>query len=100
MTAEMTSSLMNWLSPTAMQSMGWALLHFLWQGTALAALAAAAMALSRVASIRYAIGVGALSLMLAVPVATFFFLGAYRTSRTSPACSLGSKARGNRFVPR
>ena len=31
-------SLMNWLSPTAMHSLGWALLHFLWQGTALAAL--------------------------------------------------------------
>ena len=35
------TTLMNWLSPSAMQSLGWALLHFLWQGTALAALAAA-----------------------------------------------------------
>ena len=42
--------LMNWVSPSAMQSLGWALLHFLWQGTALAALAAAAMALCRRAS--------------------------------------------------
>jgi beta-lactamase regulating signal transducer with metallopeptidase domain len=69
------TDLTSWLSPAVMHSLGWALLHFLWQGTAIAAIAAAAMSLSRVASIRYAIGVGALSLMLAVPVATFFFLG-------------------------
>jgi hypothetical protein len=53
--------------------LGWALLHFLWQGTALAALAAAAMAVCRRASTRYLVGVGALALMLFAPVATFFF---------------------------
>ena len=67
------STMMNWLSPSAMQSLGWALLHFLWQGTALAALAAAAMALCRRASTRYVLGVGALVLMLLAPLATFFF---------------------------
>src|SRR5579864_1486631 len=67
------STMMNWLSPGAMQSLGWALLHFLWQGTALAALAAAAMALCRRASTRYVLGVGALVLMLLAPLATFFF---------------------------
>ena len=51
------TSLMNWLSPSAMQSLGWALLHFLWQGTALAALAAGAMALCRRTSARYIVGV-------------------------------------------
>jgi beta-lactamase regulating signal transducer with metallopeptidase domain len=66
-------SLMNLVSPSAMQSLGWALLHFLWQGTALAALAAAAMALCRRASARYLIGVGALVLMLLAPLATFLF---------------------------
>jgi beta-lactamase regulating signal transducer with metallopeptidase domain/uncharacterized protein YnzC (UPF0291/DUF896 family) len=64
---------MNWLSPNAMQSLGWALLHFLWQGTALAALAAGAMALCRRASTRYVLGVGALVLMLLAPLATYFF---------------------------
>ena len=73
MTTGTTTSLMNWLSPSAMHSLGWALLHFLWQGTALAALAAAAMALCRRASTRYIIGVGALALMLLAPLATFFF---------------------------
>jgi beta-lactamase regulating signal transducer with metallopeptidase domain len=74
------TSITNWLSPTAMHSLGWALLHFLWQGTALAALSAATMALCRRASIRYALGVITLALMLAAPVATLFLL----TSRPAP----------------
>ena len=37
--------LTNWLSPSAMHSLGWTLLHFLWQGTAVAALAAVLMTL-------------------------------------------------------
>lgn len=68
------TSLTNWLSPTVMHSLGWALLHFLWQGTALAAVAAAVMALCRRASIRYVVGVGTLLLMLAAPVVTFLVL--------------------------
>jgi beta-lactamase regulating signal transducer with metallopeptidase domain len=73
MTTQLTTSLMNVLSPTAMQALAWALLHFLWQGTALAALAAAAMALCRSTSARYALGVGTLVLMLLAPLATFLF---------------------------
>jgi beta-lactamase regulating signal transducer with metallopeptidase domain len=57
-----------------MHSLGWALMHFLWQGTAVAALAAVLMTLCRRASARYVVAVGALVLMLATPVATFFFL--------------------------
>jgi beta-lactamase regulating signal transducer with metallopeptidase domain len=68
-----TTAIMTWLSPATMHSLGWALLHFLWQGTALAALAAAAMALCRRASVRYVLGIGALVLMLLAPVATFFY---------------------------
>ena len=64
---------MNWLSPGTMQSLGWALLHFLWQGTALAAVAAAAMALCRRASTRYLLGVSALVVMFLAPLATFLF---------------------------
>jgi beta-lactamase regulating signal transducer with metallopeptidase domain len=62
----------NWLSPEVMRPAGWALLHFVWQGTALAALAAVAMAFFRRASARYLVAVGMLVLMLAAPVATFF----------------------------
>jgi beta-lactamase regulating signal transducer with metallopeptidase domain len=57
-----------------MHSLGWALLHFLWQGTAVAALAAVLMTLCRRASARYVLAVGALAFMLAAPVVTFFFL--------------------------
>src|SRR5215469_1272266 len=63
-----------WSSPGAFDSLGWALLHFLWQGTALAALAAVAMAVCRRASTRYALAVVALCLMFVAPVSTFFLL--------------------------
>jgi beta-lactamase regulating signal transducer with metallopeptidase domain len=55
------------------QRIGGALLAFLWQGTLVAALLACAdVALRRrKASLRYAVGSGALLLMLAMPVATF-----------------------------
>ena len=99
MTGTMTKEMMNWLSPTAMQSLGWALLHFLWQGTALAALAAAAMALCRRASARYVLGVGALVLMLLAPLATFFYAqqhsGVADAAKSSPlAAAAWSTARG------
>jgi beta-lactamase regulating signal transducer with metallopeptidase domain len=106
MTTAMTSTLTNWLSLTAMQSLGWALLHFLWQGTALAALSAAAMALCRRASARYLVGVAALALMLLAPLATFFFYsqqfntqphsGVADTTKSSPlaASALSSTAMG------
>src|SRR5258706_16242088 len=57
---------------------GWALLAFLWQGTLVAALlACAGLALRhRRASLRYAVGCGALLLMLAMPIATFLTQGA------------------------
>jgi beta-lactamase regulating signal transducer with metallopeptidase domain len=64
----------TWFSPAMMHSLGWTLLHFLWQGTALAALAAVLMSLCHRASARYVLAVATLALMLAAPVATFFFL--------------------------
>src|SRR5579859_5958170 len=67
------TALMTWISPSTMHALGWALLHFLWQGTALAALAAAGMAICRRTSVRYIVGVATLALMLIAPVATFVF---------------------------
>ena len=64
----------SWLSAGVMHALGWALIHSLWQGLSVAALAAALMALSRRPSVRYLVAVGALALMLAAPVATFFLL--------------------------
>ena len=68
-----TTSLMNWVSPSAMQAMGWALLHFVWQGMALAAFAAAAMALCRRTQVKYLLGVVTLVMMLLAPAATFVY---------------------------
>src|SRR5262252_3816400 len=72
----------NWLSPELMRPAGWALLHFLWQGTALAALAAVAMSFFRRASARYLVAISVLVAMLAAPVVTFRFYRDYpRVSR-------------------
>ncbi len=68
------TSLTSWLSADVMRALGWALIHSLWEGAIAAALAALAMAFIRRPSLRYLIGVGALALMLAAPVATFFLL--------------------------
>src|ERR1022692_984252 len=87
MTTDMTTTLVKWLSPNAMQSLGWALLHFLWQGTAVAPLAAAAMALCRRASSRYLLGVSALVLMLLAPLATFLFYSQQHSSVADTAKS-------------
>lgn len=90
------AALMNsttWLSPDTMHSLGWALLHFLWQGTALAALAAGAMAACRRPSARYLAGVVTLVLMLLSPMATFVFYSQQRptvveTGKSSPLAAV------------
>jgi beta-lactamase regulating signal transducer with metallopeptidase domain len=60
------------LSPSVLRPVGLALVHFLWEGVALAALLSAALAMTRRASTRYALAVGTLLLMVATPVATYF----------------------------
>ncbi len=67
------TTLTTWISSGTMQALGWALVHFLWQGTALAALCAVAMTLFRRPSVRYLIGISCLALMLLAPIVTFFF---------------------------
>jgi len=74
----------NWLSPDVMRPAGWALLHFLWQGTALAALAMVMMAAVHKAAARYVIAVGILLMMLAAPVATFLY---YRNADAGSSAS-------------
>jgi beta-lactamase regulating signal transducer with metallopeptidase domain len=64
----------HWFTPDVLRALGLSLLHFLWQGAALAALAAAAIALARKASTRYAIAVGALIAMVAAPPFTYSVL--------------------------
>jgi beta-lactamase regulating signal transducer with metallopeptidase domain len=57
-----------------MRALAFTLLHFLWQGAAIAALAGALMSLFRASSTRYLIGVGALALMFASFGVTFALL--------------------------
>jgi beta-lactamase regulating signal transducer with metallopeptidase domain len=54
-----------------MQTLAWSLLHFLWQGAAIAAVAAAVMYVLRSPSARYLVGISALVLMLASFAITF-----------------------------
>lgn len=64
--------LAQWISPDLLRPLGLALLHFLWQGAALAALAALALTLARTASTRYALGVIILAAMVVAPAITFW----------------------------
>src|SRR5687767_12431644 len=54
------------------ESIGWMLIHSLWQGGAVAVLLAAALGVARRAapSVRYALALAALALMVALPVLT------------------------------
>jgi beta-lactamase regulating signal transducer with metallopeptidase domain len=60
-----------WFSPNVLRSLGWALVHFIWQGLALAALFSAVASICRSASVRYVLALTTLLLMLTAPVLTF-----------------------------
>jgi beta-lactamase regulating signal transducer with metallopeptidase domain len=66
------SAIDHLLREPAAQAIGWALLHFIWQGTLVAALTAVALACLRngAADIRYVISAIGLSLMLTLPAVT------------------------------
>src|SRR3989449_1807363 len=81
------STVANWISPEVLRTLGWTLLHFIWQGAGLAALFAVGAAVCRSASARYARAVGALVLMLLSPVITFTWLRA----QTNPAVRIGAE---------
>ncbi|HEX5745111.1 MAG TPA: M56 family metallopeptidase [Archangium sp.] len=60
------------MSEAVSQSLGWALLHLLWQGTLVAAALAVALRVldRRAASVRYLLSCGALALLLVLPALT------------------------------
>jgi beta-lactamase regulating signal transducer with metallopeptidase domain len=66
--------LAQWISPDLLRPLGLALLHFLWQGAALAALAALALTLARTASARYVLCVIILAAMVVAPAITFLIV--------------------------
>jgi beta-lactamase regulating signal transducer with metallopeptidase domain len=63
---------MSPLDPQVVHRLGWALVHFVWQGAALAALAAVMLRClrRRAAAVRYLAACAALAAMVAVPAAT------------------------------
>ncbi|HLK02846.1 MAG TPA: M56 family metallopeptidase [Candidatus Acidoferrum sp.] len=61
-------------APETLRTLGWSLLHFVWQGFALAAVASVALTLARRASARYVIGVLTLLAMVASVAITFMLL--------------------------
>jgi beta-lactamase regulating signal transducer with metallopeptidase domain len=77
----------NWVSPETLRTLGWTLLHFVWQGAVVAALFAAMAGICRSASVRYALAVSALVVMVASPVVTFTWL----YSLTIPAVRTGAE---------
>src|SRR5688500_5536870 len=60
------------LREPAIQAIGWALLHFLWQGTLVAVVTALALRALRdcASDVRYVVGAIALSLMVTIPAVT------------------------------
>ena len=63
-----------------MQTLAWSLLHFLWQGAAIAAVAASLMFVLRKPATRYLVGLGALALMLASFGVTFSLISESATA--------------------
>src|SRR6202045_970889 len=81
------SNFANWILPELLRTLGWTLLHFLWQGAGLAALFAVGAAVCRSAAARYALAVGALVLMMVSPVITFTWL----RTQMNPAVQTGAE---------
>ncbi|HEV7668509.1 MAG TPA: M56 family metallopeptidase [Thermoanaerobaculia bacterium] len=71
------SGIATFATAPTVQAIAWALVHFLWQGALVGLAAAVALRhlRSRSASARYALAVGALLALLALPVATSFWIG-------------------------
>ena len=69
-----------------MRVLAWSLLHFLWQGAAIASVAAALMFVFRKPATRYLVGIGALALMLASFGVTFTLI----SGASSPAAEVSA----------
>ena len=68
------TELSSLLAPELVRPLSWSLLHFLWQGAAIAAVAAALMQVFRASAARYLLGVLSLAAMLVAFGVTFSLL--------------------------
>ena len=78
------NTLAHWISLETIQVLSWTLVHFLWQGAALAALLWFVLTSIRNASGRYVASVIVLVLMLAAPIATFVTLASQAGETDNP----------------
>ena len=83
------NAFLQWLAPDVLRALGLTLSHFLWQGAAIAALAAGATAAASKASSRYLIAVAALGVMAAAPVVTFAIFYSPATAATASTLATG-----------
>ena len=60
--------------PSTVETLGWTLVHFIWQGAALAGALYVVATFCRTALARYTAGITTLTLMICSPIATFLFL--------------------------
>lgn len=65
---------LSWMPLDIARDLGWTLIHFSWQGAALAALLYAILPFCRSAAVRHNCALAVLALMLLAPAATFLFL--------------------------
>src|ERR1700680_3830291 len=79
-----------WVNAETMRLIGLALLHFLWQGAAIAAAAFTGMTLMRRAAGKYVVAVVMLALMMASPLITFLVLAQKHDVRVTTASPAGS----------
>ena len=81
------------LTTEIMRTLAWSLLHFLWQGAAIAAVAAAFMFVFRKPATRYLVGIAALALMLVSFGITFTLIsGAHAAGGELPAAGAPAAA--------
>jgi len=82
----------GWVNAETMRLIGMALLHFLWQGVAIAAAAFTGMTLVRRAASKYVVAVAMLALMMASPVITFLVLTQKHDVQVTTASATGLSA--------
>ena len=92
-------SLVGWGNAETIRLMGMALLHFLWQGVAIAAAAFTGMTLVRRSTGKYVVAVAMLALMMASPVTTFLVLAhRHDAAVTTPSATGLSSAEQPEFA--
>src|SRR4051812_24523791 len=92
----------KFLTAPSIQSLGWALIHFIWQGALIALLTISInrMFTNRSANLRYLIACGALCLMVISPIVTFSLIDRSAIQSTINKQNLATSKTVNGMTPR